>query len=127
MLNLSLIELKLIARRRGIRGYKSIFENKLLSALNASESVKMPDQANINKNIREIIKESRDKSKIIKDLTFLLDPEKDHYNWIKNYNKNKESSCIQYLDAKSFYGWEVSQKVPVKGFKWKKNMLKFRL
>lgn len=80
MLNLSLIELKLIARSRGIRGYKSIFENKLLSALNASESVKMPDQANINKNIREIIKESRDKSKIIKDLTFLLDPEKDHYN-----------------------------------------------
>lgn len=80
MLNLSLIELKLIARSRGIRGYKSIFENKLLSALNASESVKMPDQANINKNIREIIKESRDKGKIIKDLTFLLDPEKDHYN-----------------------------------------------
>ena len=80
MLNLSLIELKLIARSRGIRGYKSIFENKLLSALNASESVKMPDQANINKNIREIIKESRDKGKIIKDLTFLLDQEKDHYN-----------------------------------------------
>ena len=80
MLNLSLIELKLIARSREIRGYKSIFENKLLSALNASESVKMPDQANINKNIREIIKESRDKGKIIKDLTFLLDPEKDHYN-----------------------------------------------
>lgn len=80
MLNLSLIELKLIARSRGIRGYKSIFENKLLSALNASESVKMSDQANINKNIREIIKESRDKGKIIKDLTFLLDPEKDHYN-----------------------------------------------
>lgn len=80
MLNLSLIELKLIARSRGIRGYKSIFENKLLSALNASESVKMPDQTNINKNIREIIKESRDKGKIIKDLTFLLDPEKDHYN-----------------------------------------------
>ena len=52
MLNLSLIELNLIARSRGIRGYKSIFENKLLSALNASESVKMPDQANINKNIR---------------------------------------------------------------------------
>ena len=80
MLNLSLIELNLIARSRGIRGYKSIFENKLLSALNASESVKMPDQTNINKNIREIIKESRDKGKIIKDLTFLLDPEKDHYN-----------------------------------------------
>ena len=80
MLNLSLIELKLIARSRGIRGYKSIFYFFFLSALNASESVKMPDQANINKNIREIIKESRDKSKIIKDLTFLLDPEKDHYN-----------------------------------------------
>lgn len=40
----------------------------------------MPDQANINKNIREIIKESRDKGKIIRDLRFLLNPEKDHYN-----------------------------------------------
>ena len=44
---------------------------------------------------------------------------------MKNYNKNKESSYIQYLDANSFYRWAMSQKVPVDGFKWNKNMLKF--
>ena len=32
---------------------------------------------------------------------------------------------IQYLDANNFYGWATSQKSPVHGFKWKKNMLKF--
>ena len=44
---------------------------------------------------------------------------------MKNYNKNKESSYFQYLDAKNLYGWEMSQKLPVDGFKWKRNILKF--
>ena len=44
---------------------------------------------------------------------------------MKNYYKNKESSYIQYLDANNIYGWEMSQKLPVDGFKWKKSMLKF--
>ena len=37
--------------------------------------------------------------------------------YMKNYDKNKESSYIQYLDANSFYGWEMPQNVPVDGFK----------
>ena len=37
---------------------------------------------------------------------------------MKNYDKNKESSCIQYLDANNLYGWAMSQKLPVNGFKW---------
>ena len=37
---------------------------------------------------------------------------------IKNYDKNKESSYIQYLDANNLYGWAMSQKLPVNGFKW---------
>ena len=45
--------------------------------------------------------------------------------YMKNYDKNKESSYIQYLNAKNFYGWAMSQKWPVDGFKWKKNKLKF--
>ena len=45
--------------------------------------------------------------------------------YMKNYDKNKESSYIQYLDANNFYGWAMSQKLPVYGFKWTKNMLKF--
>ena len=40
MLNLSLNELKLIAKSRGIKGYKRMSEDKLLSALNASEPIR---------------------------------------------------------------------------------------
>ena len=39
MLNLSLIELKLAAKGRGIKIYKSVSKEKLLSALSESESV----------------------------------------------------------------------------------------
>ena len=45
--------------------------------------------------------------------------------YMKNYDKNKESSYIQYLDANSLHKWTMSQKLPVGGFKWKKIMLKF--
>ena len=38
--------------------------------------------------------------------------------YMKNYNKNEESSYIQYLDANNLCGWAVSQKLPVNGFKW---------
>ena len=41
--------------------------------------------------------------------------------YMNNYDKNKESSYIQYLDAKNLYGWAMSQKLAVNGFKWKKN------
>ena len=45
--------------------------------------------------------------------------------YMKNYDKNKESSYIQYRDASNLYGWAMSQKLPVEGFKWKQNMSKF--
>ena len=38
--------------------------------------------------------------------------------YMKNYNNNGESSCIQYLDANNLYGWAMSKKLPVNGFKW---------
>ena len=38
--------------------------------------------------------------------------------YVKNYDKNEESSYIQYLDANNLYGWAMSQKLPVNGFKW---------
>ena len=44
--------------------------------------------------------------------------------YMKNYNKDKEKSFLQYLEAKNLYGWAMSQKLPVTGFKWEKNMLK---
>ena len=37
--------------------------------------------------------------------------------YMKNYDKNKESSYIQYLDTNNLYGWAMSQKLPVDGFK----------
>ena len=40
--------------------------------------------------------------------------------YMKNYDKNNESSYIEYLDANNLYGWAMSQKLPVKGFKWVK-------
>ena len=44
--------------------------------------------------------------------------------YMKNYDKNKESSYIQYLDAKNLYGWVMSQKLPINDFKWIKNISK---
>ena len=45
--------------------------------------------------------------------------------YMKNYKKDKEESFLQYLDDNNLYGWEMPQKLPVSGFKWEKNMLKF--
>ena len=41
--------------------------------------------------------------------------------YMKNYNNNEESSYIQYLDANNLYGWVMSKKLPVNGFKWTDN------
>ena len=38
--------------------------------------------------------------------------------YMNDYDKNKESSYIQYLDANNLYGMAMSEKLPVKGFKW---------
>ena len=38
--------------------------------------------------------------------------------YMKNYNNNEEPSYIQYLDANNLYGWAMSKKLPVNGFKW---------
>ena len=41
--------------------------------------------------------------------------------YMKSYNNNEESSYIQYLDANNLYGWAMSRKLPVNGFKWLDN------
>ena len=38
--------------------------------------------------------------------------------YMNDYNKNKESSYIQYLDANNLYGMAMSEKLPIKGLKW---------
>ena len=36
--------------------------------------------------------------------------------YMENYDKNKESSHIQYLDADNLYGWAMSQKITCRWF-----------
>ena len=45
--------------------------------------------------------------------------------YMKNYDKDIISSYLMYLDARNLYGWEMSQTLPVNGFKWVKNLSKF--
>ena len=46
---------------------------------------------------------------------------KTNNKYIKSYNNNEESCYIQYLDANNLYGWAISKKLPVNGFKWLDN------
>ena len=45
--------------------------------------------------------------------------------YMKDYNKNVKSLCFQYWDVNNLYGSEMSQSVPVKNFKWVKEICKF--
>ena len=44
---------------------------------------------------------------------------------MKDYNKNKESSYIQYWDVKNLYDWTMSQKLPINNFEWIKDTSQF--
>ena len=43
--------------------------------------------------------------------------------YMKDYDKNKKSSYIQYWDINDLYGWAMSQKLPVSNFEWIKELL----
>ena len=36
--------------------------------------------------------------------------------YMNDYDKNRESSYIQYLDPNNLYGWTMSQKLLIDGF-----------
>ena len=38
--------------------------------------------------------------------------------YIKDYNKNKELSYLQYWDVNNLYSWAMSQKLLVNNFEW---------
>ena len=44
---------------------------------------------------------------------------------MKNYDRNNESSYLTYLDTNNLYGWAMSQKLPVNGFKWVEKLSRF--
>ena len=45
--------------------------------------------------------------------------------YMKNYGKSIESSYLMYLDANNLYGWAMSKKLPVNGFKWENDLSRF--
>ena len=45
--------------------------------------------------------------------------------YMKDYDKNKESSYLQYWDVNNLYGWAMSQKLPVNNFEWIKDTSQF--
>ena len=44
---------------------------------------------------------------------------------MKDYDKNKGSSYVQYWDLNNIYGWAMSQKLPVNNFKWVRDISEF--
>ena len=46
--------------------------------------------------------------------------------YMKNYDKNIESSYLMHLDANNLYGWAMSQKLSVGGFEWVKDLSQFK-
>ena len=45
--------------------------------------------------------------------------------YMKDYDKNKESSYTQYWDVNDLYGWKMSQKLPINNFEWIKDTSQF--
>ena len=45
--------------------------------------------------------------------------------YMKNYNEDTISSYLMYLDADNLYGWAMSQKLPISGFKWVEKLSRF--
>ena len=38
--------------------------------------------------------------------------------YMEEYDKNKETNYLEYLDANNLYGWAMSQPLPTSGFRW---------
>ena len=45
--------------------------------------------------------------------------------YMKDYDKNKESSYLKYWNANNLYGWALSQKLPVNEFEWREETSQF--
>ena len=45
--------------------------------------------------------------------------------YMNDYDKRKIVSYLMYLDANNLYGWAMSQKLPIDGFKWVEKLSKF--
>ena len=45
--------------------------------------------------------------------------------YMMNYDKNTKLSYLEYLDSNNQYGWSMSEKLPVRNFKWIDDISKF--
>ena len=45
--------------------------------------------------------------------------------YMNKYDNSIESSYLMYFDANNLYGWAISQKLPVNGFWWVKDLSQF--
>ena len=45
--------------------------------------------------------------------------------YMKDYDRKKKSSYIQYLDANNLYGKAMAEKLPVRGFRWMNDIPNF--
>ena len=45
--------------------------------------------------------------------------------YMNNYDKSIESSYLMFLDENNLYGWAMSPKLPINGFKWVEDLSKF--
>ena len=86
------------------------------------------------------LKKTKVKLELLTDINILLKVEKGirgglchsiyryaktNNKYVKDYDKNKESSYLQYRDINNLYGWVTSEKLPVKNFDWIKDNSQF--
>ena len=45
---------------------------------------------------------------------------KSNNKYMKHYDKNEESSYLNYWEINNLYGWEMSKTLPLGSFKWVK-------
>ena len=51
---------------------------------------------------------------------------KTNNKYMKNYDKDMESSYLECLDANNLYGWTMYQKLSVNGFGWAEELSQFK-
>ena len=52
-------------------------------------------------------------------------PSKANNEYCPDYNKNKPSTFISYLEMNDLYGWEMNEYLPYGGFEWLENIDNF--
>ena len=55
----------------------------------------------------------------------LIHIHKHHNKYMKDYDKNEESSYLKYWDVNNLYSSTMSQKLPVNGFQWVEDLFGF--